>query len=179
MLKIYTTIFWIFLLLFSLSAQDNLPVYSSVQYEVQADSLLKTNEPQTISISISSNSSTGIDAYELKINSLKVLWTIVSANLNSEPIWLINEDTNPDKENVLAWNYDPEENLLRVYPSDWQAGYDLELITRMSLLQPGLIDRSDSKNLSLETELGGVKYRCLPRGSGDNLTFKRKAQNTR
>ena len=179
MSKIYTAILGIFLLLVSLDAQDNLPVYSSVEYEVQADSLLKTNEPQQISISISSNSSAGIDAYELKINSLKVLWTIISANLNAEPIWLINAETNVDKENVLAWNYDPGENLLRLYPSDWQAGYDLELIVRMSILQPGLVETSDSKNLSLETEFGGVKYKCLPRGSGGNMTFKRKVRNTR
>jgi len=179
MIKIYTTILGISIFLVSLGAQDNLPVYSSVEYEIQADSLLKTNEPQQISISISSTSSAGIDAYELKINSLKVFWTIVSANLNTEPIWLINADTKPDKENVLAWNYDPEENLLRLYPSDWQRGYDLQLIVRMSILQPGLIEKSDSKNLSLETELGGVKYKCLPRGSGDNITFKRKVRNTR
>jgi len=179
MIKIYTTILGIFLFLVSLGAQDNLPVYSSVEYEVQADSLLKTNEPQQISISLSSNSSTGIDAYELKIYDLKILWTIVSASLNAEPIWLINADSKSDQENVLAWNYNSEQNLLRLYPSDWQAGYDLELIVRLSILQPGLIMKSDLKNISLETELGGVKYKCIPRGSGDNITFKRKVRNTR
>jgi len=67
MLKIYTMILGIFLLVVSLGAQDNLPIYSAVQYEIQADSLMKTNEPQEMLISISAASSGDIDAYEVKI----------------------------------------------------------------------------------------------------------------
>ncbi len=165
--------------LISLYAQDNLPTYSAVQYEVQADSLLKTNEPQDLLISITCNASGGLDTYELKIYDLKVLWTIVSATLNNEPIWLVNTDSKSDKENVLAWKYDSQLHVLRLYPFEWQSGYELELMIRLSILQPGLVAKSDSKSIVLEADLGGRKYQCSPRGSGSDMTFKRKVRNTR
>ena len=172
-------IFGIFLSLISLCVQDNLPTYSAVQYEVRADSLLKTNEPQDLIISISASSSGGLAAFELKIYDLKVLWTLVSAKLNDEPIWLINTDSKSDKQNVLAWKYESEENLLRLYPSDWQSGYNLELMVRLSILQPGSLANNDSKSIALEADLGGQRYQCSPSGSGNDMTFKRKVRNTR
>jgi hypothetical protein len=179
MLKISSMILGIFLSLVSLGAQDNLPIYSAVQYEIQADSLMKTNEPQEILISISAASAGGMDAYEVKIYDLKVHWTVISASFNDEPLWLVNSDSKSDKENVLAWKYNPEENLLSLYPSDWQSGYDLDVTVRMSILQPGLVKKSYSKNIALEANLGGIKYQCFQSGSGSNMTFKRKVQNTR
>jgi hypothetical protein len=179
MLKISTIIFGISLILNSLNAQDNLPTYSAVQYEVQADSILKTNEPQDMLISISCSSPGGLNAYEIKIDNLKVLWTLVSARLNEEPIWLLNADSKSDKDNVLSWNYDQGKNLLRLYPSDWQAGYDLEVIVSLSILQPALLVKNDSRIVTLETDIGGQKYKCFPRGSGGDMMFKRKVRNTR
>ena len=176
MFKFSTIIWGILLLLVSLNAQDNLPVYSAVQYRILTDSLSKSNEPQDMLISITNSSPGTVVAYELKIYDLKVLWTIVSAKLNDEDLWLVNRDSNPENENVLSWNYDSGKNLLRIYPPERQAGYDLEIMLRLSILQPGLITKSDSKNVSLEADLSGVTYTCLPRESGDLIKFKRKAK---
>jgi hypothetical protein len=162
----------------SLYAQENLPTYSAVEYEIQADSLIKSNQPQDMLISISSSSG-GLDAYELKIYDLKVLWTLVSAKLNDEPIWLVNDDLKSDRENVLAWEYDSEQNLLRLYPADWQSGYELELMVRLSILQPGLVKKNDAKSIALEADIGGTKYKCSSRGTGSDMTFKKKVRNTR
>ena len=169
----------IFLLQISVYAQENLPTYSAVEYEIQADSLLISNEQQDMLLSISSSSSGGLDAYELKIYDLKVLWTLVSAKLNDEAIWLFNAGSKSDRENVLAWEYDSEQNLLRVYPSAWQSGYDLELMVRLSILQPGLVKKNDAKSIALEADIGGTKYQCSPRGTGSDMTFKKKMRNTR
>ena len=179
MLKRYTIILGIFLLLVSLGAQDNLPTYSAVQYEIQADSLMKTNQPQEMLISISAASSGNLDAYEIKIYDLKVHWTVISASFNDEPLWLVNSDSKSDNMNVLAWNYDPEENILRLHPSDWQSGYNLNVTVRLSILQPALVKKSDSKNIALEADLGGVRYQCSQNGSGGEMTFKRKVRNNR
>ena len=108
-----------------------------------------------------------------------MLWTLVSARLNNESIWLVNADSKSERENVLAWNYDAEQSLLRLYPSDWQSGYDLELTVRVSILQPGLVKKSDTRSIALEADLGGTKYHCSPSGSGSDMTFKRKVRNTR
>jgi hypothetical protein len=165
--------------LISLNAQDNLPVYSVVQYEVQADSLLKTNQPQDVTISISCNSPGGLDAYEIKIYDLKVLWTIVSANLDDQALWLVNADSKSEKENVLAWYYDLEQNLLRLHPSDWPSDYTLELTVRVSILQPALLIKNDSRIVTVEADVSGQQFMCSPSGSGSEMTFKRKVRNTR
>jgi hypothetical protein len=179
MLKRIFLILGILLSLISLYAQDNLPTYSSVQYEVQADSLFKTNQPQDLKISISCSSSGGLDAYELKIYDLKVLWTIVSANLNDQSIWLVNADSRSERENVLAWHYDSEQSLLRLFPAEWQSAYTLEVTVRASILQPAKLAESDSKIVMLEADLGGQKYKCATTGSGSQMTFKRKMKSTR
>ena len=165
--------------LVSLFAQDNLPVYSAVQYEVRADSLLKTNQPQEVTILISCNSSGGLDAYEIKIDDLKVLWTLVSANLNDQSVWLVNAESKSDNEKVLAWQYDSEQDLLRLFPADWSSGYQLEVTVRASILQPALLEKNDSRIVLLEVDVGGQKYQCATSGSGGDMTFKRKLRQTR
>jgi len=179
MLKRILIILSIFLLQISVYAQENLPTYSAVEYEIQADSLLKSNEQQDMLISISSSSSGGLDAFELKIYDLKVMWTIVSAKLDNEEIWLVNSGAKSERENVLAWEYDSDQNLLRIFPSDWQSGYDLELMVRLNILQPGLVKKNDTKSIALEVDIAGTKYQCSPRGTGSDMTFKRKVRNTR
>ena len=104
---------------------------------------------------------------------------IVSAKLDNEDIWLVNADSKSDRENVLAWEYDSDQNLLRIFPSDWQSGYDLELMVRLNILQPGLVKKNDTKSIALEADIGGTKYKCSSRGTGNDMTFKKKVRNTR
>ena len=169
----------IVLSLISLNAQDNLPVFSDVQYELQADSLLKTNQPQEITISISCNSPGELDAYEIKIYDLRVLWTIVSARIDGEPLWLVNMNSRSEKENVLAWYYDREENLVRLHPSNLSSAYTLEVTIQASILQPALLTDSESRLVRVEANLDGQKYRCTPAGSGGEMRFKRKVRMNR
>ena len=166
-------------MLVSLYAQDTLPVNSAMQYEVQADSLLKSNQPQNLQIIISCNSSAGLNFYEIKINGLKVLWTLVSAKLNEQPVWLVNSNTRTDNNKVLAWYYDSEQSLLRLYPAEWEATYVLDLTVSASILQPAKLSKSDSKLVSLEADLGGQKFTCVTTESGGEMTFKRKIQGIR
>jgi hypothetical protein len=165
--------------LVSLFAQDNLPVYSAVQYEVRADSLVKTNQPQEVTISISCSSPGDLKYYELKIYDLKVLWTLVSATLNDQPIWLVNAGSKSENEKVLAWHYDSEQNLLRLFPMGWQSGYRLKVTVRASILQPALLEKTDGRVVILEAEVGGQKYQCSTTGSGGDMTFKRNLRQTR
>jgi hypothetical protein len=179
MISRFCLILGILLSLISLYAQDNLPVYFAVQYEVQADSLLRSNQPQDLTLLISCNSPAGLDAYEIKIYDLKVLWTLVSANLNDEPLWLVNANAKSEKENVLAWQYDSDQSLLRLFPNEWEAGHQLEIKVKASILQPSLLKKSDSKEIILEANRGGQKYQCSPTASGRDMTFKRKIRSTR
>jgi hypothetical protein len=165
--------------LISLIAQDNLPITSAVQYEIQADSLVKTNQPQEVTISITCNSPNDLESYELKIYDLKVLWTLVSANLNDQPIWLVNAESQSENEKVLAWQYNAEQNLLRLFPAAWQSGYRLDVTVRASILQPALLEKTDSRSVLLEADVGGQKYQCSTTQSGGEMTFKRKLRQTR
>jgi hypothetical protein len=162
----------------SLFAQDNLPLTSAVQYEVRADSLLRSNQPQDVTLLLTCNSTAGLDAYEIKIYDLKVMWTLVSANLNGEPLWLVSADTRTGKENVLAWEYDAEQALLRLYPNEWAGRNQLEVTVRASILQPALLKKTDSKVIALEADMGGQKFQCETTGSGGDMTFKKNIRKT-
>jgi hypothetical protein len=164
--------------LVSLFAQDNLPLTSAVQYEVQADSLLRSNQPQDLTLIITCNSAAGLDAYEIKIHGLNVMWTLVSANLNNEQLWLVNADERSGRANVLAWEYDSEQALLRLFPNAWAAGHQLEVTVRASILQPALLKKTSSKLIALEVDMGGQKYRCETSGTGGDMTFKKKIRKT-
>lgn len=160
-------------------AQDNLPLNSDVEYEVRADSLLKSNQSQNLQVTIACNSSGGLDFYEIKVYDLKVFWTLVSATLNDQPVWLVNSNSRSDNNKVLAWYYNAEQNLLRLYPSEWNGTYRLDLTITASILQPAKLSTISSKLISLQAELGGQKYECVPVGSGGEMTFKRKTQRNR
>ena len=153
-------------------AQEILPSLSDIQYEIQADSLSRANTSQDVFISITCASINEVSNYVLKIEEAAALLTVVSAEINNESIWLINDKSKSDRDNVLAWYYYPEENVLRLYPSDWQTSYTLDLVVRINLLKPSAIVKKarSSVNLQIESETGN--FQCATTGRGNRIAFR-------
>jgi hypothetical protein len=153
-------------------AQEILPSLSDIQYEIQADSLSRANTSQDVSLSITCGSANEIDTYTLKIENAAAQLTVVSAEFNNETIWLINAKSKSNRENVLAWYYYPEENILRLYPSDWQPSYTLNLVVRVNLLRPFAIAKKTLTSVSLQIESITGKFQCATTGKGNRVAFK-------
>ncbi len=153
-------------------AQVTLPSISDIQYEIQADSLSRANTSQDVSLSITCGSINEVKSYVLKIEEAAALLTVISAEFNNEAIWLINSKSKSDKENVLSWYYFPKENVLRLYPSDWQSSYTLNLVVRINLLRPFAIAKKTRSFVNLVVESDAGKFQCATIGMGNRVAFK-------
>ena len=153
-------------------AQEILPSLSDIQYEIQADSLSRANKSQDLSLSITCGSASEVNTYALKIEEAAAQLTVVSAEFNNETIWLINAKSKSNRENVLAWYYYHEDNVLRLYPSDWQPSYTLNLVVRINLLRPFAITKNAQTSVSLQIESDMGKFQCATTGKGNRVAFK-------
>jgi hypothetical protein len=153
-------------------AQDLLPARTDIVYEISADSLSLNNVPQDLNLSITCGSPDLINAYILRLDETAVLWTLVSAELDNQPLWLIMNDNNSERSDILAWQYDPLEKVLRFYPPKIGIHYDLKMALKICLLQPGPIQKKSSKEVALEALTTNGITRCATKGSGNRVVFK-------
>ena len=153
-------------------AQNTVPVRSDISYEVSADSLLRNNSPQDLKLSLTCGSADDIDAYVLRLSDGEALWTVVSAELNGQPLWLIMNEGKPERSDVLAWQYDQTEKILRLYPPPGNNNYDLNLVLQVNLLRSNTIKKMSIKEVALETESSGSLSRCSNKGIGNKVAFK-------
>ena len=170
--KILTLILFSLLLLPGLWAQDNLPTLSAIQYQIQTDSVSRTSSPQDITVTVSAGSVNDLSDLILGIDEVSAFWTVVSANLNDQTLWLINSPAPSEKQNVLAWRFDQEENSLYLYPRDDQLSSDLTLIVRLNLLRPNRIASQSSTTINMLADVGNVRYQCVTTGSGNTISFR-------
>ena len=154
-------------------AQDLLPARTDIVYEISADSLYPKNIPQDLSISVSNVSNEQIDVFILRLADIDdVVWTVVSAELDTQPLWLIMSDTRPERNDILAWEYDQENKNLKLYPPDKNTAYELTIVLRLNLLKPQGIQARSGKELVLLAQSGGSLSRCSAKGPGNKLTFR-------
>ena len=159
-------------MIFQAGAQNSAPIRSDISYEVSADSLLRNNSPQDLNLSITCGSSEDIETYLLSLSETEALWTVVSAELNGQPLWLIMNEGKAERNDILAWQYDQVENLLRLYPPPGINNYELNMVLRINLLRSNTIKKTSEKEVALEAQSRGVLTRCTTKGAGNRIAFK-------
>jgi len=159
-------------IIFQAGAQNSVPQRSDISYNVLADSLLRNNGPQDLKISITCGASEDIATYILRLNDTQVLWTVVSAEMNEQPLWLIMDENRADRDNILAWQYDREEGVLRVSPPPGMVNYNLNMTLRINLLRSNIIQKKSEKEVVLLAQSTGGLSRCATRDSGNKVSFK-------
>jgi hypothetical protein len=156
----------------SAGAQDDYPQRSDIVYEVTADSLERNNNPQDLTITINCQTSESINSYLLKLKDTDVLWTIVTAEKDEQPLWLIMEEGRADRDDILAWNYDQEEKVLRFFPQATGITYRMNLVLRLNLLKSHAIQKSSVGQIVLLVESGGEFSRCSSTEDGNQIGFR-------
>jgi hypothetical protein len=77
-----------------------------------------------------------------------------------------------ERNNILAWQYDKAENVLRLYPPAGRNNYDLNLLLRVNMLRSNTIKKMSEKEVALQAQSGGVVSRCTTQGAGNRIAFK-------
>jgi len=170
--KILTLVIFSLFILPGLWAQDTLPALAAIQYQIQTDSLSRTSSPQDITVSVFAGSVSDLSDLSLSIDDVSAYWTVVSANLGDQTLWLINAQVPSEKQNVLAWQFDQKDNSLYFYPREDQLSSDLTLVVRLNLLRPNRIVRRISTTINLLADIGNVRYQCVATGSGNTISFR-------
>lgn len=165
---------WLVVILHSYSrAQDPVSVRSDILYEISADSLYPKNIDQDLTLSVSNASNEQIDVFIVQLDNINnVLWTVVSADLDNQPLWLITGNRKPERSDILAWEYDQENKNLKLYPPNRGAAYKLTTVLRLNLLKSQNIRPGSSTNLNLIVQSGGSLSRCSTNGSAGQLNFR-------
>lgn len=151
-------------------AQDNLPSRSDIQIEIQSDSLIRDNSPQEITLLIDANNAANLDALLINIDQIESLWTVMSAEVEGESLWLKNSESNAGRDDVLAWKYN--DNSLHLAPFGSQLTSQLKVVVRLNLLKPGTIQAGSGKEITLLADINGERYRCLPVGNRPVVSFR-------
>ena len=156
----------------SANAQDVVPVRSDIRFEISADSLSRNKNPQDITLSITSNTADEIEVYKIYLNNTDVLWTVVSAELNGQPLWLIMDNSKSERSEILVWHHDQEENNLIFYPPSGSTNYSLNLNVRLNLLRSNTLEKKSAGTVILEAQSKEIVSRCSATGRGDRVFFK-------
>jgi hypothetical protein len=104
---------------------------------------------------------------------VQAVWTILAAELDGEPLWLVGADSKSGRENVLAWRYDQKEKSLFVFPFDWISGSNLILTVQIHLLNPSQIAAGSTQVLNLKIESASGVFLGSPGGQGNVLAFRK------
>jgi hypothetical protein len=155
-----------------LLSQQILPVISDIEYKIISDTLNILKEPQNITISILNQSQEKVRVFKLKFENVKVRWTPVRGSLNSENLWLIQSNESTGHSNVLAWNYDSNNNDFIFYQSDWETPFNLELELQVNLLDISSSRGKLTDNVVLEATTNNGIYSCNSPGRSNTVYFK-------
>ncbi len=170
--KLNLIILIIVAMIFYAGAQNPVSTRTDISYEVSADSLIRNNSPQDLNLSITCESGEDIDAYVLILAGTEALWTVVSAELNDQPLWLIMDEGKAERNDILAWQYDQVEKVLRFYPPPGSNNYDLNMVLQINLLRSNSIQKKSVREVALEAQSAGGLSRCSTIDAGNRIAFK-------
>jgi hypothetical protein len=157
-----------------LSAQDIKPVLSTVKYQIVTESVLVSNDPQTLDIEINKETNEDIQSFILATTNLKTDLFVVSAKLNDEQIWLIRSDKAAKHNEVLAWNYNRKSSQLKLFPPGWRSNYRLELTLQINLIDEASDKDGENRSILAEAEVQGRTYLCTVQGRGNEVIIKNR-----
>ena len=166
------TIFFLILLIGSLPGQDIKPVTTDIRHEVLDELIDVDQEQQILNIQVTSLISSGVQYFAIGFKNFPARWSLISASLNGEILWLVKANVHPGNEKVLAWDYSPDSKQIRVYPHSWPAAYVLDLQMQLNF-EDSFDTRENSDDIVLlEAELSGGAYLATPTGRGNKISLR-------
>ncbi len=151
--------------------QENL-VTSAIKFEVVSESLQITEKPQTVSVKITCGSGDFGKFFNLRIAKTDAVWSLISARLNGDSLWLIQSNSAPSQNEVLSWETEKSKSQLILYPAAWQSAYVLDLEIQINLEQSSNIVKDTDEMILLGANLPSGSYECSPAGRGNRISFK-------
>jgi hypothetical protein len=151
--------------------QENL-ITSEIKFEVDSESLQITEKPQTISVKIACESAEVVQFYNLRFAETDAVWSLISARLNGDSLWLIQSNSAPSQNKVLSWETEKSKSHLILFPASWQSGYVLELEIQINLEHTSNIVNDTDEKILLGANLPSGSYESSPFGRGNRISFK-------
>lgn len=161
-------------LLFStvLFAQEENLVTSEINFEVVSESLQITKKPQTVSVRITCGSGEFVQFFNLRFAETDAVWSLISARLNGDSLWLIQSNSAPSQNKVLSWETEKGKSQLILYPAAWQSDYVLDLEIQINLEKTSDIVKDTDDTILLGANLPSGSYECSPAGRGNIISVK-------
>ncbi len=153
--------------------QDQLPVTNQINIEVLSPSITISKQPQNMTIRIGANDAASLDFIALQLDSTQAVWTVLSARVDGQELWLVQSDVRPDKDNLMAWRYDSETQLLRIYPGQWPAGFELDLEVQLNLVNLRTAGEKISDRVVALASISSVVSRCSESGRGGLISLNK------
>ncbi len=170
MLKIFIIIILIVPLF--LQAQTSYPQTSDIRFDVNTESLELTNKPQELAITIDKLNQEKPGSIKIDFEKIESVFTLISARLNGEELWLIKTNTSATNPKVLAWNFDKTDLKLVLYPSNWASPYSIELLIQVNIKNSSSMKDIESDIVNLKCELASGTFEALPSGNGNEIQIK-------
>jgi len=164
----------IFLFLYSiLPAQNSLTPTRQIEYEVLTAALTVNPEPQSLQIKIDNNGAVTVNDLRLHLTDVKGKLTLVYAEKNEIPLWLIQSPDNSTRENVLSWEFSDSTGILILYPFPYPQTYTLTLEVQLNL--NGMQEPSPDQQYSVlvETSLANGMFAATVTGRGNKITINK------
>jgi biopolymer transport protein ExbD len=164
----------IFLFLYSiLPAQSSLTPTQQIGYEVLTAALTVNPEPQSLQIKIDNTGSATVNDLRIHLADVKGKLTLVYAEKNDTPLWLIQSPDNSTRENVLSWEFSDSTGVLSLYPFPYPQTYTLTLEVQVNL--NGIMEPSPGQQYSVlvETSLVNGIFAATVTGRGNKITINK------
>jgi hypothetical protein len=160
------------LLMSSSYAQVIKPATTEIRHEVLDELIDVDQEDQTLNLQVTSLISAGVQYFNIGFEKIPARWSLISAQLNGETLWLVKANIHPGNEKVLAWDYNPDSKEIRLYPHGWPAPYVLDLQIQLNI--EGVVDTEQisDDNVLLEAELSAGAYLATPTGRGNKISLR-------
>ena len=166
-------IFFMFLITaITVTAQIVKPVNPNIIMEVLSESKNIDDEDQYIQVQISCQTFDVVNTIFLSFENTPARWTVVSAQLNDELLWLLKAGTKTTHDKVLAWDFDESMRELKLFPSNWQVPYVLDLQLQMNMNDRGKIQTQYQDKIIVEADLITGDFSASPTGRGDIITLR-------
>ena len=153
--------------------QNQLPVTSEVTIEVLSPSLTISKQPQNMTIRIGANSIGSLEFIAIQLDSTQAVWTVLSARVDGQELWLVQSDARPDKDNLMGWQYNSEMQMLQIYPGQWPAGFQLELEVQLNLINTRAAGERTSDRVIAMASTGTILSRCSESGQGGLISLNK------
>jgi biopolymer transport protein ExbD len=156
----------------TLIAQTVKTVTNNIKVEMLSESKNLEDGDQYIRVRLTCETPVTVNFYSLSFENTEARWTIVTAQKNSEELWLLKSSIKSNYDNVLAWTFDEETHQLQFYPPGWQIPYVLDIQLQMNLMNSEKTEKQFSDKLVVEADMETGVFSTSPTGRGNEITLR-------